>query len=139
VSPEKVQTAGAGEQIYHAGRQLTKLRIISPLCLLCGIGLLWAGWTVLHSYGIHPSEGGVLAPIRLRLLLGGFLLALGAFVLLGIVAYMQFCYVSRIDRVAGEDRVRLEVAGFLTPRALEVAQRDLRPAEFHSGVYQPVG
>jgi hypothetical protein len=123
------------EQIYRAGRQLTKLRIISPLCLLCGAGLLWVGWAALHTYGIHPSEGGVLAPFYLRLLLGGFLGALGAFILLGFVAYMQFCYVSRVEVLEGEDRVRIVVAGIVAPWAFEVSAQDLRPVSYHPGIY----
>ncbi|CAN5574694.1 hypothetical protein BH23BAC4_BH23BAC4_08690 [soil metagenome] len=130
-----MQTVEGAEQVYLAGRQLTKLRIISPLCILCGFALLWAGWTVLHSYGLHPSEGGVLAPVSVRIVLGGFLMALGAFIVLGIVAYTQLCYVSRIDRLTGDDRVRMVVAGFLAPRSVEVAQHDLLPAEYHGGIY----
>jgi hypothetical protein len=129
------QSTVPDEQIYRAGRQLTKLRIISPLCLLCGAGLLWVGWSTLHTYGIHPSEGGVLAPLYLRLLLGGFLGALGAFILLGFVAYMQFCYVSRVDVLEGEDRVRTVVAGIVAPWAFEVSGQDLRPVSYHPGIY----
>ncbi|HEX7708804.1 MAG TPA: hypothetical protein VF701_20255 [Thermoanaerobaculia bacterium] len=126
------------EQIYSASRQLTKLRLVYPLCLLCGAALLWLGWSVLHTYGIHPSEGGVLAPFHLRLLLGGFLAALGAFIILGIVGFMQFCYVSRIDVVDG-DRLQLVLAGIMAPSTVEVSEQDLRPATYHSGNYEGEG
>jgi hypothetical protein len=133
--PETVQATEAHQQIYRAGRQLTRLRVISPLCLLCGAALLWLGWTVLHTYGIHPAEGGVLEPFYLRLLLSGFLGALGAFILLGFAAYMQFCYVSQIDILAGEDRVRMEVAGIVSPWTFEIAEPHLLHSSYHPGMF----
>lgn len=128
-----------GAAVFRAGWQLTKLRWVVPLALLVSGLLLWVSWTVLHEYGVHPSEGGVLKPLPLRASLSALFLVLGLGCGIGIVVYVHGCYVSRIDAGDAPGRYRVTVAGLLRRRTIEVDAAALAPATYHDGVYRAGG
>ncbi|CAN5869176.1 hypothetical protein BH23GEM9_BH23GEM9_29730 [soil metagenome] len=121
--------------VYRAGRQLMKLRLVMPLCLLCGGVVIWFGWYVLNSYGLHPSEGGSLAPLHVRLPAAALLFIVGALMLGGIVVFMESCYVAAIDRLPGGQGLRLTLAGVIAKRTLDVDPADVVGSKFQHGVY----
>lgn len=71
----------------------------------------------------------------MRLLIGVPLMALGVFICAGIVVYMQSCYVGRIDRIEGEDRYRLTLAGVVTRSVLTVSGQHVVQGGYHDGDY----
>jgi hypothetical protein len=54
-------------QIYSAGRQLRKVRFMMYFSLICAAGCLWWGISLFQTYGLATGDGGVLAPLPLRL------------------------------------------------------------------------
>ncbi|HWK88973.1 MAG TPA: hypothetical protein VNP72_03235, partial [Longimicrobium sp.] len=106
------------ETIYSAGRQAWKIAFVFVLSLLCGGGLMWVGWDSLLHYGTGRFQSGELAPLGLRILLGGGMLAVGLGIVIGILIY-PYCYVMRIERGA-PDEYRVTLAALVGRRRLEV-------------------
>jgi hypothetical protein len=88
--------------IFSAEKQLIKFSFIIFLSLVFAAAMIWIGIGAFQSYGLLPSEGGVLAPFSIRLawLIGSSVLGLSCPV--GIWVYAE-CYVSRIEF---DDRTR---------------------------------
>lgn len=119
--------------IYSAGRQGVKVRAIQVMSLVSAPLALWGGYEVFRTYGLHPTEGGVLAPLAQRLAVGGFIALIGVGFLAGMIVYGR-CYVmsAAVDRERG--RVLLTLAGFLVPVRKEVAEADLLASRHSDGV-----
>lgn len=96
--------------IFTAGRQLWKVWFVVLVSLACGGALVWLGGYLFTSLGLHPTEGGVLRPLPIRLLWGGVSAAAGGAVIAGILAYLQ-CYVARIEADEPGGGFRITVAG----------------------------
>jgi hypothetical protein len=120
------------EPIYSAGRQAWKVRLVQWIALACGPVALWTGGMIVKTYGLHPSEGGALAPLPLRLALGGFVAALGVSFVVGMWVYGR-CYVmaAAVDETRGVLDVTL--AGLLVPWRMEVPLDAVEGAVAHAG------
>jgi len=66
------------------------------LSLGCAVASVWAGITIARSYGLNPADGGVLAPLAVRLAFGIGVSLLGIIFAVGMWIYGK-CYVARIE------------------------------------------
>ena len=54
-------------EIFRAGSQLWKVRLWMWIALGLWAVALWFAWDLLNTYGTRPADGGVLAPLPVRL------------------------------------------------------------------------
>ncbi|HEX2289815.1 MAG TPA: hypothetical protein VHH53_06410 [Pseudonocardiaceae bacterium] len=108
--------------------------IAALLLLGCGVGLVAVGWYSLTSYGLDPFEGGVLAPLSQRLLMGAMFILPGLGVCALVIGY-PLCYVTRIESNQARDEFRVRL---LTGQELAVRLEDVVTAEFKHGRFQNV-
>jgi hypothetical protein len=107
--------------IYRTGRKrLVLLRAVMVLSLTSGAALLYGGWEALNRYGVHPSEGGELAPLPVRIALGGGMLVAGVLIICGIVLYMHACYVTKIEQEHEDGDVTITLWGAVVPVSFTV-------------------
>ncbi|HVH13136.1 MAG TPA: hypothetical protein VM759_08795, partial [Longimicrobium sp.] len=118
--------------IYTAGPQAWKVRLVQGMAVVCTPVALWAGWEIARSYGLHPSEGGELASLGVRLALGGSVAALGVFFLVGMWIYGR-CYVmeAAVDEARGV--LGITLAGLPLRRRMEVPLDDVKGSRYHIG------
>lgn len=91
--------------LYAVGPRRWRVWFVVALSVAAAVGGVWLGLVLGQTYGLHPAEGGVLAPLPVRLAWAFALSALGLGFLGGMVAYAR-CYVVRLDYDAGTAHVR---------------------------------
>lgn len=89
-----------GDVLFDAAGQLTKVRLVMWLSVVCAIGAGWWGWSLTQTYGLAPGDGGVLAPPGVRLAVGGTVAALGL-LFAGPMAVYGRQYIAQVRRVPG--------------------------------------
>lgn len=120
--------------IYRTGRKrLVLLRAVMVLSLMSGAALVYGGWEALNRYGVHPSEGGQLAPLPVRIALGGGMLAAGVLIFCGIVLYMHACYVTRIEQAHAGGDVTFTLWGAVVPVRFTVPAADVTFGGYDDG------
>ncbi|HEX2191464.1 MAG TPA: hypothetical protein VHG51_21310 [Longimicrobiaceae bacterium] len=94
--------------IYDAGPQATRVRALLWFSLLCAAAALWAGADLAWTYGLSPGDGGVLAPLPVRLAWGVGIAAVGVGFAVGMWVY-RACYVAgaAVDEAGGALHLRL--------------------------------
>lgn len=115
--------------IFDAGPQRWKVWFVVLISLLCGGVLVWLGGYLFTSYGLEPSDGGVLKPLPTRILMGTVFGGAGLAIITGILVYLQ-CYVTRIQADAGGFLVTLAGPG----RPLAVGFDDVVRVGFNDGI-----
>jgi hypothetical protein len=123
------------QPIYSAGRQAWKVRLVQWLAFATGPLAAWGGLMIVRTYGLHPSEGGELAPLPLRLALGGFVAALGISFLVGMWVYGR-CYVmeAAVDETRGV--LGIALAGMPIRSWMEVPLDAVEASAWHAGRFQ---
>ncbi len=96
-------TQEAGESIspaliplFDAGHQRIKVRGGLLFSLACAALSVWAGVHLAQTYGLNPADGGVPAPLPVRLAWGAGVSLLGVGFAVGMWLYGR-CYVARIE------------------------------------------
>lgn len=120
------------EPIFSAGRQAWKVRLIQWIAVVVAPAASWSGWLIARTYGLRPADGGVLAPLAVRLAFGGGVAALGAAFVAGMWIYGR-CYVmaAAVDETRGVLDVTL--AGLLVSSRLEVPLDAVEGSTYHAG------
>lgn len=124
--------------IFSAGWQGVKVRFVQVLVLLMSPVCLWAAWGTAFGYGLHPQEGGELAPLGLRVALCAFFLVLGVGFAVGMWVYGR-CYVMRAEVDEERGVLRITRAGLLVPRRLEVPLEAVAGSRDHHGQFYAGG
>lgn len=119
-------------ELFTAEHQALKVRFVQALSLVAGATLIWGGVDVVQHYGLHPTEGGELASLPVRLALGGGFLLAGVGIVAGIVAY-GWCYVLRASAAEGGARLHLVLAGLFVPVRLELEADRVERAAYRHG------
>jgi hypothetical protein len=124
--------------VFRAGRQLAKLRLLLPLMLVAGA--LFVAWGVHTAFtlGTRPADGGVLAPLPLRLLSGGLMAAFGLAAMAGMTVFAR-CYVAAIDARQDDGPLEVRVAGVLGGELLLLSPEDVLRSTYHPGVLHTDG
>lgn len=125
-------------EIYRAGRQLIKVRIVMLVSLPVAAAACWWGWDLFSTYGLRPADGGVLASFGTRLALGGFIALLGLAVAFGMWLYGTV-YVAALDYDEGTGLFHVKTPGFFGMRAGAFSKADLRRAKYHRGDFNIPG
>ena len=119
-------------KLFHAGRQLIKVRGVMFLSLGCAVGCVWAGIDLAQSYGLNPADGGVLAPLSVRLAwgIGGALL--GIIFLVGMWIYGK-CYVARIEFDEQNKALHIYTVSFFGSEKHEINASKVLSSQYHEG------
>ncbi|HEU0297953.1 MAG TPA: hypothetical protein VFR37_00820 [Longimicrobium sp.] len=118
----------------YSARRLILVWISAVLLLGCGVGLVVVGWYSLTRYGLGPFEGGVLAPLPQRLLMGAMSILPGLATCALVIGY-PLCYVTRIEANEARDEFRVRL---MTGQELTVRVEDVVTAKFSHGRFQGV-
>lgn len=118
--------------IYTAGPQAWKVRLVQWMAIVLAPVAVWAGWDVARTYGLHPAEGGELAPLGARLAFGGLVMALGIAFFVGMWIYGR-CYVMEASLDEARGVVGITLAGMPFRRRMEVPLADVEDSRYHIG------
>lgn len=121
--------------IFSAGPRVQRVRFIMWLSLAAAAGAIWSGWELFQSYGSRPADGGVLAPLGVRLAWGLGVAGLGIAFALGMWLYGRL-YVWAIGYDEASDLVYVRTLSFLGNRlacypAADVQQSGMKRGEFY--------
>ncbi|MFQ5340281.1 MAG: hypothetical protein ACE5F6_01910 [Anaerolineae bacterium] len=97
--------------LFDAGRQLIKVRGVMLFSLACAALSMWAGVHLAQTYGLNPADGGVLAPLTVRLAWGIGVALLGVGFAAGMWLYGR-CYVARIELDEETHQLHVYTVGF---------------------------
>jgi hypothetical protein len=118
--------------VFYAGRQLIKVRGMMLLSLACAIGCVWAGIYLARTYGLSPGDGGVLAPLPVRLAWGIGVALLGIGFAAGMWLYGR-CYVAKLNFDEQTTHFHIYTVRFFGSARETVALADIRHTEHHHG------
>lgn len=118
--------------IYDAGPQAAKVRALLWFSLLCAGGSGWAGVALARTYGLSPAEGGVLAPLPVRLAWGVGVASIGVAFLAGMLVYVR-CYAARVAVDEAGECLHVSLPGFVGSSTLEVPVGSVRGSRYHPG------
>jgi hypothetical protein len=121
-------------EIFHAGRQLLKVRIWMWLSLGLAAAALWWGWDLFQTYGTRPADGGRLASLPVRLAWGGTVAGLGVAFAYGMWLYGGL-YVANMVYEEPRDLVHLRTLSFFGNRDRAFPSCDIEGTDFHDGFF----
>lgn len=119
-------------EIFRAGSQLIKVRAIMWLSVACALAACWFGWEMFRSYGLRPADGGVLAPLGVRLAWGLGLAGLGLAFVGGMWLYGR-CYVARLTFDPRSGRAEARTVGFFAGRWVAFGEADVLGSSYYGG------
>lgn len=98
----------------------------------CAVGCVWAGIDLAQSYGLNPADGGVLAPLSVRLAwgIGGALL--GIIFLVGMWIYGK-CYVARIEFDEQNKALHIYTVSFFGSEKHEINASNVLSSQYYEG------
>jgi hypothetical protein len=118
--------------IFHAGRQLIKVRGMMLFSLICAVGCVWAGIYLARTYGLSPGDGGVLAPLPVRLAWGIGVALLGIGFAAGMWLYGR-CYVVTLEVDEHTSQLHMYTVRFFGTAMQTVALADIGTTTHHHG------
>lgn len=121
-------------EIFRAGRQLWKVRLWMWIALACWAVALWFAWDLFNSYGTRPADGGVLAPLPVRLAWAGTIAALGFAFVAGMALYGGL-YVANMVYDEPGDRLHLRTVSFFGNRDRAFPAAAVESTDFHDGFF----
>lgn len=83
--------------LFENHRQTLKVRIVLWVAYLAGLAALYAGWSILQTYGLSPGDGGILRPFGERLSFGAIVALLGIALILCMMTFASL-YVVKLSR-----------------------------------------
>ncbi len=113
--------------IYTAGGQALKVRFVMWLTLGAAAAAVWTGYYLLLTYGTRPADGGVLAPLPVRLAWALSVSAIGLSFAYGMWLYGRYA-VREIRMVPGDRTLRIATYRFLGSRVETMPISDLAGA-----------
>jgi len=133
-SPSLVDSISIGVDpvttVYSAGRRVLRVRALMWFTLLMAAFAVWSGYGIMQSYGLRPADGGVLAPLPVRLAFGGGIALLGLAFLAGMALYGR-CYVDRLDYDAAAGTLVLRTVGWLGGSDRTLSRSDILGSRHH--------
>ncbi len=117
-----------GDIVFDASEQLTKVRLVMWLAVACAFGGGYWGWSLSQTYGLAPGDGGVLAPVGVRLAVGGTVAVLGLLAAAAMGVYSRQ-YIAQIRRDPGGDRLIIATPRLIGLRESRYAASAVRAGE----------
>ena len=124
--------------LFHAGKQLIKVRGVMLLSLACAVASIWFGLDLSQTYGLRSADGGMLAPLPVRLAWGIGVGALGVVFAAGMWLYGR-CYVSRIELDRHTSELSIYTVRFIGIRKQVIETSDLLGSSHHEGGFSGGG
>jgi len=124
--------------IFSAGPRVQRVRFIMWLSLVAAAGAVWFGWELFQSYGSRPADGGVLAPLGVRLAWGLSVAGLGIAFALGMWLYGRL-YVWAIGYDEAADRLYVRTLSFFGNRLDSFPAASVTQATFNNGHFYVPG
>ena len=118
--------------IYDSGAQGTKVRALLWFSLLCAAGSTWAGVFLARNFGLSPADGGVLAPLPVRLAWAVGVSSIGLAFLAGMLVYVR-CYAARVAVDDEERSLHVSRIGLFGGSTLVVPAERVLGSEYHPG------
>jgi len=118
--------------LFYAGWQLIKVRGVMLLSLGCAVASVWGGITITQSHGLNPADGGVLAPLAVRLAFGIGVSLLGISFAVGMWIYGK-CYVARIEFDEQSEVLYIYTVGFFGRGEHEINASKVLSSRYHKG------
>jgi len=98
----------------------------------CAAGCVWAGIDLAQSYGLNPADGGVLAPLSVRLAWGIGVALLGIIFLVGMWIYGK-CYVVKIEFDKQNKALHVYTVSFFGSEKHEINASKVLSSKYHKG------
>ncbi len=124
--------------IFSAGPRVKLVRFIMWLSLVAAAGAIWFGWELFQSYGSRPADGGVLAPLGVRLAWGLSVAGLGIAFAFGMWLYGRL-YVWAIGYDEAADLLYVRTLSLFGNRLDSVPASSVTQAKFNSGDFYVPG
>jgi hypothetical protein len=121
-------------EIFHAGGQLWKVRLWMWISLAIWAVALWFAWELFVSYGTRPADGGVLAPLPVRLAWAGTIAGFGFLFVLGMRLYGGL-YVANMVFDERSETLHLRTLSFLGNRDRAFPASAIERGDFHHGFF----
>lgn len=118
--------------VYRAGAQLVKVRGVMLVSLACAAATVWWGWDLAQTYGSRPADGGVLAPLVVRLAWGVGVGSLGVVFACGMWLYGRL-YVAKLELEEATSKLRVHTVGFVGTRKLTFDASEVSASRHHEG------
>ena len=118
--------------LFYAGWQLIKVRGVMLLSLGCAVASVWGGITITQSHGLNPADGGVLAPLAVRLAFGIGVSLLGISFAFGMWIYGK-CYVARIEFDEQNKALHIYTVSFFGSEKHEINASKVLSSQYYEG------
>jgi hypothetical protein len=120
--------------IFSVGRQLIQVRGMMLLSIGFAATFIWLGIDTAQNYGLRPADGGVLAPLAVRLAwgVGGSLLGISFPV--GMWLYGK-CYVSRVEFDRQTRMLNIYTVRLFSSRKEEIEASRVSSSNYLTGEY----
>lgn len=121
-------------ELFRAGGQLWKVRLWLWISLAAFAFSLWFGWELFNSYGMRPADGGVLAPLGVRLAWAGAVAGLGFLFAAGMQLYGGL-YVANMAWDEANGLLHLRTLTFFGNRDRVFPADAIERTDFHDGFF----
>lgn len=118
--------------IFEANRQLTKVRIIMLTSLPCAAVSIWMGFNLAQTYGLSSGDGGVLAPLSVRLAWAAGVSLLGISFAVAMWLYGK-CYIAKLDIDEQAEVLTIHTVRFFGTTKQEVALSRITGLHYNEG------
>jgi hypothetical protein len=118
--------------IFCAGKQLIKIRFIMLVFLVFSSAMIWLGIDTFQSYGLRPADGGVLAPLAVRLAWFLVISLLGLSLPIVMWLYAE-CYILKIEFDEQTRMLNVYTLRLFGSKKHEIHTSRILRSEYHSG------
>lgn len=118
--------------IFHARKQLLKVRGLTWFFLILAIPAVYYGIDLAQTYGLRPADGGVLAPLPVRLAFGGGLASLGLMAAGGMLLYNTL-YIARFELDGSGQEVHITTPRLFGSHTSVIPLQDIEGGQLHLG------
>lgn len=120
------------EVLYDAGRRRIRVRAVQIFALAVAVVAVWSGAHLARTYGQREADGGMLAPLPVRLAWGLGVSALGLAFAGGMGLYGRQ-YVARISLGTDSDTLEIETLGCFGVQRTTIPAADLVVGDYYGG------
>ena len=119
-------------QIFHARKQLIKVRGLTWFFLILAVPAVYYGIDLAQTYGLRPADGGVLAPLPVRLAVGGGLAFLGLLAAGGMLLYNTM-YIAWLELDSSGQLVHITTPRLFGSHTSIIPAQDIEAGQLHLG------
>jgi hypothetical protein len=118
--------------IFEAGGQLIKVRIVVLCSLPLAAASIWLAIHLAQTYGVNPGDGGVLAPLPVRLAWAAGVFLLGMSFAVAMWLYGK-CYIAKMEIDEQSRVLTIHTVGFFGTTKQKVALSRITGNRYNEG------